>query len=110
MPHNGRSSDFDQMVEDLLAEMLNGRDSLTKLERLFLANQKYGNLSTEDSHMLLEETDRVRRAVQNGLRLGRLVRSPPPDLEAFTRMLEEWTEERAEERAPGRQAKRPNSR
>lgn len=106
MPKTGRSVEFDQMVEDLLAEIFNGRDSLIQLEAFILANQQYGNLSTEDSHMLLEETDKVRRAVQNGLRIGRLVRSPPPDLEGLTRILDEWSEERAQ----GRQAKRPKSR
>jgi hypothetical protein len=93
------------IVEDLIAEMLNGRDALIQLEAFILANRQYGNLTKDDAQMLLEETDKARRAVQDGLRLGRLVRSPPPDLEGLVRIVEEWNEERS----PGRQAKRPSN-
>lgn len=104
MPLNGRSSDFDHMVEDLIAEMLSGREALIELDAFILANRQYGGLSVEDTQMLLDVTDRARRAVQNGLRIGRLVRSPPPDLDSLTRIVEEWSDERAQ----GREAKRPS--
>ncbi len=104
MPLNGRSSDFDHMVEDLIAEMLSGREALIELDAFILANRQYGGLSVEDTQMLLDVTDRARRAVQNGLRIGRLVRSPPPDLDSLMRIVEEWDDERA----LGREAKRPS--
>lgn len=92
MPKSGKSSEFLEAVENLIAEMLTGRDALIQLDAFILANRQYGSLSQEDAQMLLEETDKARRAVQNGLRLRRLVRSPPPDLEELTRIVAEWDE------------------
>lgn len=107
MPQNGRSTDFDHMVEDLIAEMLSGREALIELDAFILANRQYGGLSVEDTQMLLDVTDKARRAVQDGLRLGRLVRSPPPDIEGLTRIIAEWRDETGAQAA---KHKRPRSR
>lgn len=83
-------TDFVTLLEDLTAEILSGRDALIELDAFILANRQYGNLSGEDARMLLDATDKARRGLQNGLRFGRLLRSPPPDLETLAELLEEW--------------------
>lgn len=98
MPRANRTHSFDELLEDLIAELLSGRDALIELDAFILANRQYGNLSGDDAQMLLDATDKARRGLQNGLRFGRLLRSPPPDLEALAELLEEW--ERARGRPP----------
>ena len=98
MANNAPSYDLVQIIEELIAEILAGREALIELDAVILANRQFGNLSEEEAQMLFDATDKARRGIQNGLRLGRMVRSPPPDLEALSTLLETWNRERRNHR------------
>lgn len=88
MPQPGVSVEFDQRIEDWIAELLDARQALTAIDALFLANLREGYLTPEEHSLLADDVGAIRRGIEIGLRLGRMVRNPPPDLEAkFNRRI-----------------------
>ena len=80
MPKTGHTVEFDQRIEDYIAQMLAGRTSLIAIESIFLANLRQGNLTTEEHTMLSNDLSAARTAIEIGLRCGRWIRNPPPEL------------------------------
>lgn len=93
MPRKGIRNSFLAYIEDLTAEVLAGRDALIELEAFILANRQYGHLSESDYQLLINATDKARRGVQIGIRLAKLIRQPPPDLDGLRKLIDAWDSE-----------------
>ena len=93
MPRKGIKNSFLAYIEDLTAELLAARDALIELESFILANRQYGHLSESDYQLLIGATDKARRGVQIGIRLAKLCRTPPPDLDGLRKLIESWVDD-----------------